>query len=211
MAYDRSSLSSMESMDETSPVALRFAPTAAVRRARSARAGAFLPGLRLSRCSSIRRSRSSKRLSSQSVRCLATSAAAPKPGDTGDSRSFDRPRSSCEYSSLPQAFPASTARPSLEGSVSRRLRRSPTAGCRAGVACPQRLQTLAPARQRPPQVGVVQVTRSMATNKAQVGSSKVLTSPCRLLMVAVQPGGAATDPIWIRRALSLTRPDPSAR
>ena len=58
--------------------------------------------LRLSRrCSSTRRSRSSTGRSSQSVRRLATS----QPGRTGDSGSFDRPSSSCEYSSLPRAKP----------------------------------------------------------------------------------------------------------
>ena len=45
---------------------------------------------------------------------------------------------------------------------------SPIAGGRAGLAWPHRLHTLARARRRPPQEGVEQVTRSMATNRAQV-------------------------------------------
>ena len=46
-----------------------------------------------------------KTCSSQSVRRFATSAAAPKPGGTGDSESFDCPFPSCEHSSLPRAMP----------------------------------------------------------------------------------------------------------
>ena len=48
---------------------------------------------------------------------------------------------------------------------------SPTAGGRAGVACPHRLHTLAPERGRPPQEGVEHVTRSMATKRPQVSLS----------------------------------------
>ena len=67
----------------------------------------LLPGLRLSRrCSSAHRSRSSS--SSQSARCLATSAAAPRHGGSSDSWSFEHPSSDCECSSLPRrhALPA---------------------------------------------------------------------------------------------------------
>ena len=61
----------------------------------------LLPALRLIwSCSSVRRRRSSKRLSSQSVR-----RAAPSPGGTEASRSFERPSSSIEKSSLPRAMP----------------------------------------------------------------------------------------------------------
>ena len=69
----------------------------------------LLPGLRLSRrCSSARRSRSSNRRSSQSVRRLATSAAAPRNGGTvGASKSFERHSSNCEHSSLPVPCTAS--------------------------------------------------------------------------------------------------------
>ena len=50
------------------------------------------------------RSRSSKRRS-QSVRPLATSASVPRPGGTGDIKSFERHSSNCQYSSLPRAMP----------------------------------------------------------------------------------------------------------
>ena len=50
---------------------------------------------------------------------------------------------------------------------------SPTAGGLAWVARHWRLQSLAPARRSPPQVGVVQVARSIATNKQEVHSSTV--------------------------------------
>ena len=50
----------------------------------------------------------------------------------------------------------------------RAMMTSPTAGGGAGLAWPQRLQTLAPARRRPPQDGVEWVTRLMATNRGWV-------------------------------------------
>ena len=50
---------------------------------------------------------------------------------------------------------------------------SPTRGGLAWLAWPQRLQTRAPTRLRPPQAGAVQVTRSIAVNKEQVASSTV--------------------------------------
>ena len=113
------------SIEETRPVVvLRWAPTAAVRRARSvcARGSGWpprcflLPALRLiKRCSSTRRSRSSKRRSSQSVRRLATSCAAPKPQGTEASRSFERPSSNIEYSLLPCAVAAIMRNRQLEG------------------------------------------------------------------------------------------------
>ena len=61
-----------------------------------------LPAFRLiKRCSSARRSGSSKRRSSQSVRRLATSSAAPRPGGTEASRSFERPSSNIAGHALP--------------------------------------------------------------------------------------------------------------
>ena len=64
---------------------------------------------------------------------------------------------------------------SAVGAPRGRMMVSPSAGVRAGVACPHRLHTLAPDRRRPPQEGVEHVTRSMATKRAQV--SKSTTKP----------------------------------
>ena len=60
------------------------------------------------------------------------------------------------------------------GSAQGPMMSSRTAGGLARVAWTHRLQTLAPARRSPPQVGVVKATRSIATNREQVVSSTVV-------------------------------------
>ena len=106
-------------------------PTAAVRRARSAREEAsanpscfiFSPGLRQrKRCSSARCSSSSNRRSSHSVRRLLNSEAALQPGGSSDRRSFERPSSSCGYSLLPCAVPCQHCATAASASGSSRRR-----------------------------------------------------------------------------------------
>ena len=86
-------------------------------------------------------------------------------------------------------------------------------GGRAGLAWPHRLHTLAPARRRPPQEGVEQVTRSMATNFVQVSLEpaccETWDAPKQLATALAAPASTVTERRegWGRRWRSGARHD----
>ena len=120
----------------------------------------FLPDLRLSRrCSWAHRSIYSKRRPFKCVRRFETSAASQEEPAT---RAWIAPLPAASTRRCPEPGPANTARP-------------------------QRSSAGGSARRSPSQAGVVQMTRSITTNKARVGSLSVEPA-CWRVKCRVRPG-----------------------